>query len=525
MARWSRTAIVVVGVVLMALVGYSQAQRLIERLVVPGPVVEGHAKVESQCEKCHEPFSRATQSNLCLDCHKEIAADRMERKSFHGKQNDARTRECRACHTEHKGRNADVMGLDRERFDHDMTNYRLVDAHKTVECNSCHALKTAFHKTSSKCVDCHKKIEPHKGRLGDRCDSCHSPTTWRDVKPFDHGKTKFPLEGAHKEVACATCHTAEVYKDIPRSCVSCHRIQDIHAERYGVECQTCHNQAKWKEAKFDHEKTKFPLHGAHAKVKCDTCHSGHIYRDKLGTTCVACHKKQDPHNGQLGDSCERCHNDSDWRKNIAFDHDKTRFPLVGEHVSAPCEGCHSSTNYKDASSQCGSCHKDGYHQGRLGANAQCGKCHSPVAWKKWKFDHARETRFPLTGAHQRLKCEGCHAVKNPPNLKLPMACESCHKDHHQGFLGAQPKCGSCHDSSAWSHWRFDHGRETGYPLVGAHAKLRCESCHVVKNPPTLKIASDCSSCHRRDDPHMGAFGRSCEKCHKPTGWRRVEIRH
>lgn len=524
MARRSWPAILIAGVVLIATIGCAQGQRLIESLVIPGPVVEGHAKLESQCEKCHEPFSRATQSRLCLDCHKEIVGDRQERRGFHGKQIDARDRECRACHTEHKGRNADVVGLDRERFDHDLTNYRLVDAHRTVECNSCHAARTPFHKTSSKCADCHKKADPHKGRLGDRCDNCHSPTDWRNVKSFDHGKTKFPLEGAHKEVACATCHAGEAYKDLAQSCVSCHRIQDIHGERYGDKCETCHNQSKWKEAKFDHDKTKFQLRGAHAKAKCDVCHTGNLYRDKLNVACVTCHKNQDAHKGQLGDRCERCHNDADWRKNIAFDHDRTRFALTGEHAVAPCEGCHSSANYKDAPIQCEKCHKDSRHQGRLGANAACGKCHNPSAWSRWKFDHGRATRFPLTGAHQRAKCESCHSVKNPPTLALPMACESCHKDYHRGYLGQRPKCATCHDTSAWSHWRFDHARQAGYPLIGAHAKLKCESCHKVENPATLKIGSDCVSCHRGDDPHMGSFGRSCDKCHTPVSWKKVGIR-
>ncbi|KAF2988856.1 hypothetical protein MJC1_04073 [Methylocystis sp. MJC1] len=525
MQRWEKGAIAFVSLILVATLVYPEARRFLERLVIPGPVIEGHVKFERQCEKCHEPFSRATQSNLCLECHKEIASDRRTRSRFHGKQSDALNLDCRACHTEHKGRTTDIMQLDPERFDHNLTNYRLVDSHKTVECNACHARGKPFHKTGSQCVDCHKKADPHKGRLGDRCENCHSPTIWRNVKAFDHGKTKFPLIGAHKDVACATCHTGELYKDLSQACVSCHRIQDIHADRYGSKCETCHNQLKWKEAKFEHDKTKFPLHGAHEKVKCDVCHTGYIYKQKLETTCVACHKEQDPHKGQLGDRCERCHNDVDWRKNITFDHSQTHFPLIGEHVSVPCEGCHSSSNYKDAPIACESCHRDSFHQGRLGVGARCGNCHNPYAWSRWTFDHARQTRYPLTGMHQRLTCESCHSTKNATTLKLPITCESCHKDYHNGLLGAQPKCGSCHDTSAWSHWRFDHGRQTGYPLVGAHARLRCERCHTTPNTPTLKIASDCASCHRRDDPHVGQFGRSCERCHNPVSWRKADIRN
>lgn len=525
MRRGLRAFLILVGAAAFAVVAYPQVKQLIDKLVMPGMVAESHAKYEQQCEKCHEPFSRVQQSQRCLDCHKEINVDRQTRTRYHGRQADALNRECRACHTEHKGRAADIMQFDRERFDHDLTNYKLVDAHKTVECNACHEPKKPFHKTGSQCVDCHKKGDPHKGRLGERCDNCHSPTTWRNVKTFDHGKTKFPLVGAHKDVACATCHVGEIYKDLAQTCSSCHRLQDVHAARYGAKCETCHNQVKWKEAKFDHEKTKFPLHGAHEKVKCDACHTGYIYRDKLGVTCIACHKEQDPHKGQLGDRCERCHNDVDWRKNIIFDHNETKFPLIGKHAAVPCEGCHRSATYKDAPTACEACHKDTVHQGRLGANAKCGACHNPTAWSNWKFDHARQAHYALTGAHARLKCESCHATKNPATLKLPTACQACHKDYHQGLLGAEPKCADCHETSAWSHWRFDHGRRTGYPLIGAHARIRCEACHTTRNPPSLKIASDCGSCHRKADPHMGQFGRNCERCHSPLGWRKLDIRN
>ena len=92
-----------------------------------------------------------------------------------------------------------------------------------------------FRETAGRCFDCHKTNDPHKGRLGETCEGCHSEETWRRVKPFDHSKTKFSLVGAHGEVACANCHAGERYKDLPRTCISCHRLQDKHAGRYGAQ--------------------------------------------------------------------------------------------------------------------------------------------------------------------------------------------------------------------------------------------------------------------------------------------------
>jgi hypothetical protein len=447
------SAIVMVALLLLALQGRALPQTLFEKLVMPGPLVQGHAKLEEKCSNCHEPFSRHSQTRLCLDCHKEIKADRTDRVGFHGRGQRAATLQCNQCHTDHKGRGADIKQLDRETFDHNQTNFKLVDAHRSVPCISCHAENIRFRKTPSVCFECHKKVDPHQGRLGDKCDNCHTSAKWRETKLFDHDKTKFPLQGAHKDVACATCHVGELYKDLPSTCVSCHRLQDVHADRYGAKCETCHDQSKWKTTNFNHDKTKFPLRGGHARLKCDTCHTGFLYRDKLATTCVSCHRKDDPHKGKLGERCERCHNDTDWRKNLAFDHELTRFPLIGLHASVACEECHRTPAYRDTPTACARCHKD-FHQGRLGTG--CGNCHNPNGWARWRFDHARQTKFPLTGTHE---------------------------------------------------------------------KIICEACHKAKSPPSLKLATNCNACHSSEDVHRGAFGQDCERCHVATGWRNVNIRN
>jgi hypothetical protein len=508
----------------LAFVAPSRAVGLLERLIVPGPVIEGHAKFEGDCSKCHEAFARGTQPLLCLNCHKEIAADRERKVGYHGGRLEALNRDCHACHADHLGRGADVVLLDRERFNHDQTVYRLVDAHAAVACERCHVAGRPFHQASLDCVGCHSTIDPHKGKLGDRCETCHAPTRWRELRAFDHDRTKFPLAGAHRAVTCSTCHAGEQFKDLPQACISCHRIQDVHGGRYGAKCESCHAPVGWKDVRFDHATTQFPLRGAHATVKCEQCHTGDLYAAKLATSCASCHARSDPHKGQLGDRCDQCHDEGDWRRNIAFDHNKTRFALLGAHFGALCENCHAAKTYRDAPVQCEKCHPDTHHAGRLGAQAQCGSCHDATSWKKSLFDHDRQTKYPLTGAHRRTPCEACHKSPNPPTLKLATACENCHKDDHQGRLGAQPKCESCHDTIAWSRWRFDHARQANYPLVGAHAALTCEKCHTISNPPSLRLGGACVDCHRRDNPHGQEFGPACERCHETSDWRRVTIR-
>jgi hypothetical protein len=443
------TRALVIGIVMAgAVTSTVLAQSLFEKLVTPGPVVAGHGKLEKECGNCHEPFARRSQSRLCLACHKEIAADRPADKGFHGRQPDAKKQECNFCHTDHVGRDADIVQLDRETFNHAFTNFALRDAHKAVGCNACHAQTVKFRNAPGSCFDCHKANDPHKGRLGESCDKCHDETAWRRVKPFDHDRTKFRLQGAHRTVLCAACHVGERYKDIGTACVDCHRIQDVHVGRYGAKCETCHDQSKWRSVRFDHGKaTKFPLRAAHAKVKCDSCHTGDLYRDKLATTCVSCHRKDDRHAGKLGNRCEQCHGEAGWRRITAFDHAITRFPLIGRHAILPCEECHRSLSFKGTSLNCASCHQDQHHEGRLGAN--CALCHNPNSWSWWRFDHDAQTRYPLTGAHRGLDCQACHAIRNVAKVALATDCYACHRqdDAHRGAFGQ--RCERCHTTSSF----------------------------------------------------------------------------
>jgi hypothetical protein len=445
--RGSAAVALAVGAAVTMTMHLARSQSVLEKLVTPGPLIAGHAKLERDCIKCHVPFARESQSGLCLACHKDIAADQLARKGFHGRQADAVKQPCKYCHTDHKGKDFDVVALDRETFGHDFTNFILTGAHKSTSCNGCHVKDAKFRDAPTRCFACHKAKDPHKGQLGEKCEGCHDEVAWRRVKPFDHKATKFPLEGAHASVVCSACHAGERYRGVATTCIGCHQIQDVHSGRYGTKCESCHDQSKWKTARFNHDKTKFPLRGGHVKVKCDACHVGSIFDDKIATTCLSCHKKDDVHKAQLGSRCEQCHSDTSWRRTSAFDHDLTRFPLIGRHAIVPCEECHGTASYKGAPIACERCHKDEHHQGRLGPT--CATCHNPNGWRRWRFDHDKQTKYPLTGAHRGLNCEACHTAKNIAKISLSTICNDCHQsdDVHQGSFGRA--CDRCHSTQSF----------------------------------------------------------------------------
>jgi hypothetical protein len=500
--------------------GVARAQSL-ESALMPGQVIRGHAKNEEQCKSCHAPFNKAAQDGLCVDCHKDVAVDLKTNHGLHGKQTRAA---CRSCHTDHKGRDANIASFDKQSFRHDtLTEFKLDGAHKAVKCITCHLANKKYRDAPKTCVGCHQKDDTHKGGLGLKCESCHGAGKWSDVR-FDHNKeTKFELQGSHVKVKCATCHVAGKYKGVPTTCVGCHRKDDKHRGTLGDKCESCHGVATWK-TDFNHDTdTKFALRGKHRTAKCDSCHTSLPTRVKLPTTCFACHKADDKHQGSLGTQCADCHTERKWTE-TRFDHSTTRFKLEGKHVDTECKACHTKApNFKDAPTTCIGCHlKDDKHKGTLGKD--CETCHTAKDknWRVALFDHER-TKFSLLGKHRTTKCGDCHSK---PDLyrNLPLACLSCHKkdDTHKGDYG--DKCETCHNAQDWKKSLFDHNKLTKFALAGGHAPLACVKCHTGPLY-TKKLETTCLSCHQKDDVHKGELGKDCATCHSDRGWKHTRFDH
>ncbi len=495
----------------------------VEAFVMPGEVIKGHAKLETNCVKCHKRFDKKAQTRLCLDCHDKIDAVMKKRSGFHGKSPIVRKNLCSACHTEHKGRDADIIKLDKRNFNHKFTNFLLKGQHKKLDCNSCHqAGKKYTEAKSTVCYGCHKKDDKHKLHLGKKCEKCHTEQKWKKTK-FDHDKTKFKLTGKHKEIVCESCHANERYKGIPTKCATCHKINDVHKGKLGDKCDECHTTKSWGKMSFDHDnETEFPIRGKHKQLKCKACHKKDPKDEELAKQCYACHKVDDKHKSNFGQKCQTCHSEKGW-DHSKFDHDRdTKFRLKEKHTKADCTDCHKKPLYKTkTSSKCYSCHKiDDKHKGSQGKN--CQKCHNEKNWKsKIAFDHDF-TKFPLVGLHALVNCKECHTQESFSATKK--SCISCHrkKDVHKLRLGTF--CELCHTPNGWKIWNFDHDRQTEYPLKGKHKGLNCIKCHKRPvNKKSIKLDANCSNCHSQDDPHDGKFGSSCASCHKVSSFKDIDI--
>ncbi len=412
------------------------------------------------------------------------------------------------------------------------------------------------------CASCHE--DRHRNTPAKDCARCHAPAGWKPALAFDHGRTRYPLTGNHARVACFKCHretgaavpaalgaaAVPLFGPVPHDeCSACHA--DPHAGRRGGSCARCHNTEGFRRVDrkvFDHERTRYPLRGRHATVDCARCHDPQAApgtRPQFAA-CASCHR--DPHGGKAllagaRADCAACHVVDGFRPSTftVARHEAAAFPLRGKHALVKCEGCHTRDPATSAAAsplvdarvrlrplhdRCGACHADP-HGGQLLGRAdrgECGSCHRPDGWKPSTFtakEHAG-LRVDLSGKHATLSCAACHAPDRkglPPPMPVEAmgkarvalalgegACATCHASPHGAQFASRADggaCAGCHDTYAFRPaTRFDHNRDTRFPLLRSHASVACARCHPQKAEAAGRLAavyrplsSACKDCH------------------------------
>lgn len=522
------------------------------QVLSPGKLTKAHEQIEGlrNCTKCHSSGDRLDE-NLCRQCHTEIASREQAGSGYHGKV-AVKKEDCADCHTDHRGRDFNIIdwGGPRDAFEHSQVGYDLTGAHATTKCRDCHdnrlvkdadirkllgegKAKKTFLGLSQACRTCH--FDEHRGQLSKRCGKCHGTKSFRPSIGFRHNRdTKFALTGKHLDVRCSQCHP--------------NRTDSGNANAFPA-----------------------PKKSVYAK------YSGIAFK-----TCESCHK--DPHSGHLGKNCASCHKTSGWfdlteKADLSF-HDKSRYPLRGEHRRVGCADCHGpfpgrKAVFKDmAFATCASadCHVDA-HLGQLAyapaENKTCEPCHTVDGFKPTTYglaEHARTT-YPLKGSHQAVACDDCHpqqgrlAKKFPSKVRKRLVrherkvlmstavfdfekkntkrCETCHADIHAAQFDPRTNkagCTFCHNETSFLDVKFDHNRYSRFKLRAAHAKTDCIECHRLGTLPNGKrgaiyrgVAQDCESCHA--DTHLGQFtdksGKTtaCNTCHTEQDFKQVLFVH
>ena len=337
----------------------------------------------------------------CAGCHKDPHQGRFGAK-------------CETCHT-----SDDWKRIQRANFDHSRTRYPLTGKHSSTDCAACHPPgKPTQIPGFERCATCH--ADAHAGQLVKRksageCSECHTTSGFRPstFTVAQHEETTYPLAGGHRTTKCATCHRTLPPAELERAgvvlarsaaprkssgpptftqfrfpksdCAACHR--DPHAgdtAKYPNKegCLSCHAMTNWREVRFDHGGTKFPIAGLHLKVACLGCHktkaaggllpppSARAWAEPREVRlagapleCSGC--PVDPHLGQVGTGCEKCHADAGWGP-LRFDHNRdSTYRLEGAHRAVACVACHyrerlsgkEVARLKPLGSACTDCHK------------------------------------------------------------------------------------------------------------------------------------------------------------------------
>lgn len=319
------------------------------------PLLGAHNRI--QCSRCHLGAHTLTalQSTplRCVDCHR-----------LDNPHSNLLGDDCGACHNPETWEDATL--------DHRLTGFALEESHAELECLDCHENRQ-WVGIPQACFGCHSDEDEHQGRFGQKCGFCHRPTSWSDWT-FDHAVIGFTLEGSHAQVACEGCHTNRRWAGTPRDCFSCHADDDFHSGGFGTDCGACHRPTSWADWTFNHNRSSFPLTGAHASVACVSCHTGGGFRG-TPSACAACHSEPAVHAGLFGTNCAACHSTSAWMP-ASYNGPHT-FPMNHGGAGGNCRTCHPGSY---GSYTCYACHDQGEitnkHSERFSDFSNCVACHA-----------------------------------------------------------------------------------------------------------------------------------------------------
>lgn len=246
---------------------------------------------------------------------------------------------------------------------------------------------------------------------------------------------------------------------------------------------------------------------------------------------------QSPHGKKLKIECDACHSGDGWKvnpKEVAFDHNKTHFPLYGQHQSVNCKNCHRSLEFSKGPTDCRSCHTD-MHNNTVGWD--CARCHNSKSWIVTNITQMHQlTRFPLLGRHATADCYSCHPSGSLLKFEpLGINCYDCHKSdylattspNHQSS-GYSTNCLQCHTMTS-PDWLAAGINHSFFPLQGGHA-ISCIQCH--KSGTYAALPKECNSCHASDydkttnpSHQLSNIPRTCESCHNINSWTPATFDH
>ena len=111
---------------------------MVEAQISPGDLAEEHAELEGimNCTECHI-LGGDVSNEKCLDCHQELKIRIDQNRGYHA-STEVKNKDCASCHSDHFGRDFEMVRFDEADFNHLLTGYDLTGQHERIDCRQCH---------------------------------------------------------------------------------------------------------------------------------------------------------------------------------------------------------------------------------------------------------------------------------------------------------------------------------------------------------------------------------------------------
>ena len=483
----------------------------------PASSLHGVTTHQSNCSACHagSPGPGNVKPDKCVVCHPSSSPGvcnliNLPTPVLHGAN-------CLTCHVD---------------CDSNITNNHMsscVVCHPT-DFSSTNSLRIHSRSGHNTCSSCHPNGTPGKNVTADKCSACHPLSGTGDCKIVDvhaqlvtqscldchkscsggapittttstisntttstgGGSTTTSIGGGSTTTSSgggtttsipggSTTTTASAPSGHTDQCLTCHYVNDLHAQTAHNNCTYCHTGTPPQAGNVDDGKCvtchptgnpgKCNLVAFHGST-CITCHTPAMCAPSTTTTagpgssttstaisttghiskCLTCHEVSDLHAQTAHNNCTYCHTGTP--------------PQAGNVDEGKCVTCHPTGNP-------GKCNLVAFH------GSTCITCHTPAMC-------APSTTTTIAGSTTTTTGSGSSTTTSASAPSGHNAlCLTCHEVSDIHAKPAHNNCTYCH---------------TGTPATAGNADVgKCAGCHPTGKPGTCNLVafhgSSCNTCH------------------------------
>ena len=321
-------------------------QAAVESLLMPGPVTQAHAKLEVRVQQLPRSQPIAARRASCAS-----TATRRSPPTCATSGAPRSHDQCRApasavgCHTEHRGRDSDIVQLEPGRSSiiaRPISRSRARIARWPARAATRPG--EAYRKAPPTCVSCHKDDDYPRGPAGQGLRRLPQPATAGQGRSFDHGKTDFALTGAHQADHLRRLPPrrplqgiAEDLRRLPRHRRCAPRLSAATTAASATRPATGRRRSSIMQRR--------PASRCWARTPSSTARpatAAATTRTRCRRTATAAIEPTIPTPARFGDKCNDCHGNEPGSRSTTITRRDAKFALEGAHAKLGCHVCHTA---------------------------------------------------------------------------------------------------------------------------------------------------------------------------------------